>query len=125
MRKRLLILTAVPLAAVVVFRSADDGAERVAYFKSENRNRVMVHTAPSPADGAAILSRAMWTEGRLTAAYLYPPDGAMRAKAALDAARPDVLSVTEAIETAAPGYTCRLTINPAGERAFSGGCGKR
>lgn len=123
MRKALFFMTVVALGlaggVVILTRNTP---ERVAYLKTPDRNRVMIFAAVSDGDARAALGKPMWTVGQLTVAYLYAPAAAEHAAAAMQAARPGPLAATEAIETAAPGYLCRLTINPWGDRAYAGTC---
>ncbi|MBW4709604.1 hypothetical protein KX928_17595 [Roseobacter sp. YSTF-M11] len=100
-------------------------ADRVAYFKTPERNRLLIYTAPipdDPGDARAILDRAPWTEGQLTAAYLYAPADAEAARLSLTAAPASFLAASDAVETAAPAFSCRLTIAPTGSKVWAGDC---
>lgn len=106
--------------------SARNTAERVAYFKTPERNRLLIYAAAIPTDPAAarsILDRAPWTDGQLTAAYLYPSAGAEIARLSLAVGPPSILAASAAVEIAAPDFSCRLTISPAGVKVWTGNCG--
>ncbi|GHE03720.1 hypothetical protein U879_05765 [Defluviimonas sp. 20V17] len=126
MRKRLVVIFLAAASITAVALIASNGqSKRVVYLKTRSSNRLLIYTAPTDADAAAILGRSPWTSGRLTTAYFYSPAEVGPAARAVNGAARNIVAVAADVESAAPGYSCRLTINPKGARALSGPCAKR
>lgn len=92
--------------------------ERGGYFKSDDRNRIQAISADvaGEAEAAAMLAKAdTYTEGRITAVYLFPTDAAMPVDELTQAG---TFGNAVALFDAPPfdGWTWRLWINPRGER---------
>ncbi|WP_227271212.1 hypothetical protein [Roseobacter weihaiensis] len=110
------------VAGVTLTRNSFD---QVAYFKTPDLNRVLIYSADSGPDSdevRSILSRVPWTEGQLTTAYLYNPSDAEAARLSLTAAPASFLAASDAVEAAAPTFSCRLTIAPTGSKVWAGDC---
>jgi hypothetical protein len=118
MRKLLIGGGAAILAISMAGILASDGAESGGYFKSDDRNRIKAVRADASdrTEAEAILERHdFWTEGRITAAYLFPSDAAMPGDELTQAG---TFGDAVALFASPPfdEWSWRLWINPRGER---------
>lgn len=97
---------------------------QAAYYKSDERHRVLAYRSQgdlTPGQARALLKNVAWTEGTLTAAYLYEEDGDIPREAISSAS--DYLAAMRITER--PPYNlwyCRLVIAPSGGRTYDGHC---
>ncbi|MEM8854715.1 MAG: hypothetical protein AAGD34_13520 [Pseudomonadota bacterium] len=97
---------------------------QAAYFKSDERHRVLAYHSEeslTPGQARALLKNVAWTEGTLTAAYLYEDGDAIPREAISSAS--DYLAAMRITER--PPYNvwyCRLVIAPTGGRTYDGHC---
>lgn len=110
------MIRAALLALALAAPALAGAAERVAYFKSEDRARVIAYQgAEGEAEARAILERATVTEGRAALLLFYPPEAEAPGDALTLA--PD-LAAAMRVAAGFPDWRYRLRINPAGMRTF-------
>jgi len=117
-----LCLAAVAAASIFALSWAGEtpGADRVGYFKSPDRDRVMAYQATGPmiaAQAREILEAAPSTSGRGTLAVMYraddsAPGGQLTTASSLAAA------LRMVAEPPFDDWAWRMRINPAGRRTF-------
>lgn len=106
----------VGVATVAVFATGKSDMERVGYFKSDDRNRVMAYVAAdgmSEVDAHTFLSSVMHTDGKLTFAVVYTDD---RHPGHTLTGAPDYLTAVDILEQPQfDGWSWGVVITPRGE----------
>jgi len=105
--------------AVLLSMGSASPVERVGYFKSPDRDRVVAFQAAAPLDAAAAraaLEAAPFTAGRVFAGVIYPP-GTPAPGGVLTAA-PSLPAALAMVGEDFPGWSYRLRRNPAGVVTF-------